>query len=766
MQKLWLAGVGWDEQIPRELINEWHIYRRGLFELEKLEIPRYIGLLPGHHTTLHGFCDASSHAYAAVIYVRTIDRNGRATVRLLTSKTRVAPVKTVSIPRLELCGAQLLVTTMKTVQEAMEFKDVEYFLWTDSTVVLGWLRQLPIRFRPYVANRVSYIQQHCELSSWHHVPTAHNPADCASRGLSVAKLRTHALWWTGPDFLQRGNEYTVAEEPMCTEDDQISMRSEEKAPVIGHSRPDGRGIIMTRRADGTQIDLFERTSSLLKMKRIFATILYAGRRRQAKEDADICSAERLQSATLAMARLDQQRWFRNEIELCNQLKDLPNNSMLLSLNPFVDEDGVLRVGGRLKRAALDTDQKYPIILAKESKLAALIIASVHHETLHGGLQLMLQIIRRTYWIIGGRAAVKSHIKKCTTCRLQRGAVAKQRMGDLPACRVNRHRPFSISGVDYCGPFTLRLGAKRSRTTTKTYVCIFVCLSTKAVHIELATDLSTNAFINAFVRFISRRGPCEQLHSDNGTNFHGANRQMQNDLKEWQNEQVKQDLAHRGTKWHFIPPGAPHQGGIWEAAVKSAKRHIVRVVGNERMDYEQFNTLLIRVEACLNSRPLVALYDDPDDKLALTPGDFLTGGPIIALPEPSTANLPMNRVKEWDLVKRWTEDIWQRWHNEYLHTLQQRTKWKKKEENIKIGDVVAIRQENLPPTQWCIGRVVELHPGEDGLVRVITTKHYDAASDCSYTRKRPIHKICILLPEEDSSETIVSEEAGMSQSERN
>lgn len=184
-----------------------------------------------------------------------------------------------------------------------------------------------------------------------------------------------------------------------------------------------------------------------------------------------------------------------------------------------------------------------------------------------------------------------------------------------------------------------------------------------------------------------------------------------------------------------------------------------------MSYEQFNTLLIRVEACLNSRPLVALHDDPEDRLALTPGDFLTGGPIIALPEPTQTHLPLNRVKEWNLVQRWTEDIWHRWRFEYLSTLQERGKWRTPEKNININDVVAIKQENLPPTQWCIGRVIQVHPGNDGLVRVVTTQHFDKATGRTYTRERPIQKICILLSE-DCSEPTGSEEARMSQSERN
>lgn len=746
MQKLWLAGISWDEEIPKDLLKEWFIYRKSLFALAEWEIPRYVGLHPGHETTIHGFCDASSHAYAAVIYVRTVDENRKATVRLLTSKSRVAPVKTVSIPRLELCGVQLLVTTLNTVREATELRNVEYFLWTDSTIVLAWLRQLPNRYKPYVANRVSYVQQHSEPTAWHHIPTGQNPADCASRGMTIAKLQEYGLWWNGPEFLQRGDDYSSAEEPVCTEDEQKDMRAEQKVPTALHMRINQKAILWTRMKCGKKINLLDRTDSYVKMQRIMATILYAIRSRKNEAKGEICTVERMAKAAEALARMDQAIWFKSEIEACKEMATLPKGSLLATLDPFIDIDGILRVGGRLKRADISMGQKYPIILARDSRLAYMIVEATHKKLLHGGVQAMLYIIRQTHWIIGGRALMKSYVHHgCETCRLHRGEVAKQKMGDLPKQRVTRHRPFSISGVDYAGPFTLRMGAKRSKTTAKTYIVIFVCLATKAVHIELATDLSTNAFLNAFARFTGRRGPCEEIHSDNGTNFHGANRRMKEDLREWHTENFRAHLANNGTNWKFIPPAAPHQGGIWKAAVKSAKRHILREVGNCIMTYEQFNTLLIRVEACLNSRPLVALHDDPDDKLALTPGDFLVGGPIIALPEPSQAHLPMNRITEWKLVRRWTEEIWRRWHMEYLQTLQARSKWRKPEENIRIGDVVAIKEENLPPTQWCI------------------VCCDNKAFQQPYFRRRPIQKICLLFSEKDSG-TNVPEEARMSQSD--
>ncbi|XP_037942506.1 uncharacterized protein LOC119677264 [Teleopsis dalmanni] len=193
---------------------------------------------------------------------------------------------------------------------------------------------------------------------------------------------------------------------------------------------------------------------------------------------------------------------------------------------------------------------------------------------------------------------------------------KQRMATLPKARVTPSPPFARSGLDYCGPFNIRIGSKAVRTVRKAYVTILVCMVTKAAHIELAEDLTSEAFINAYTRFVNRRGPCNHLYSDNGTTFIG--------LQAWHNEYSQQELANRGTKWHFLPPGAPHQGGLWEAAVKSAKKHLLRIVGTHSIYYDQLHTVLVHIEACLNSRPLIPLHNTCDDKMALSPADFLIG----------------------------------------------------------------------------------------------------------------------------------------------
>ncbi|XP_038106386.1 uncharacterized protein LOC119766077 [Culex quinquefasciatus] len=222
------------------------------------------------------------------------------------------------------------------------------------------------------------------------------------------------------------------------------------------------------------------------------------------------------------------------------------------------------------------------------------------------------------------------------------------MGELLSARVTVARPFSKVGVDYFGPVYIRPGPRR--VAIKAYVAVFVCMGTKAAHLELVTDLSTDRFIQALRRFIGRRGLPAEIFSDNGTNFVGARNQLQNLFEllrsKDHSEKVSKECADQGIQWHFNPPGAPHFGGLWEAAVRSAKTHLLKVLGDNPVSYEDMDTLLVQVEACLNSRPLTQMSDDPNDLEPLTPGYFLIGSSLYELPDLDITAVPMNRLNQW------------------------------------------------------------------------------------------------------------------------
>jgi len=424
-----------------------------------------------------------------------------------------------------------------------------------------------------------------------------------------------------------------------------------------------------------------------------------------------------------------------------QSKPISKKSRLLRLNPFLDSAELLRVGGRISKAQIPDDRKCPFILPAGHPLTQQIIAHEHRMSLHAGPQLLWNILQSRFWIIGGRDAVRRYVRKCVICTRQSARMHKQIMADLPEARVTPTRPFLRSGVDYAGPFTLKQIVPRSKATFKAYICLFVCFSTRAIHLELATSLSTGAFMMAYRRFISRRGKCSDVFSDCGTNFVGAAAEMKElfdlVLSDSHNDAMTNQLAAEGTQWHFNSPGAPHFGGLWEAGVKSVKFHLRRVIGDTVLNYEEFSTLLTQIESCLNSRPLTQMSTDPSDLTALTPGHFLVGGILQSLPDADLTTEKMNRLTRFQLIQQLRQHFWNRWSTEFLSRLQQRPKWMDVKKDVSIGDLVVVKDDRFGPSKWPLARIIAVHPGADGHVRTVTLKTQDGEKD------RPIVKICLL-----------------------
>ena len=314
------------------------------------------------------------------------------------------------------------------------------------------------------------------------------------------------------------------------------------------------------------------------------------------------------------------------------------------------------------------------------------------------------------------------------------------LGHLP---IERITPGSVFDLDYAGPVYIKYGHVHKPTVVKAYVCAFVSLSVKAVHLELVSDLTSEAFIATLRRFISRRGKPSLIWSDNGTNFVGAARDLKElaDFLENQKTQheVSQFCSDQLIKWKFIPEHAPHFGGLWEAAIKSMKMHLRRAVSNHKLTFEEFTTVLAQIESSLNSRPLAPLQCDGDGIEALTPGHFLIGKPLESIPDTAFSYRSISLLHRWHLCQALLRHFWQRWSTEYISSLRRYTKWHYPTRNIQTGDVVILQEDNMVPTKWPLAKVIQVHTGKDGLVRVVTIK------TASGTYKRPVTKIALLLP---------------------
>ncbi|CAH2093312.1 unnamed protein product [Euphydryas editha] len=436
----------------------------------------------------------------------------------------------------------------------------------------------------------------------------------------------------------------------------------------------------------------------------------------------------------------QEREFLFEIKQLKTGGCVPKKSKLRSLCPVLDQKGILRVSGRIAQSDTCYDMKHPIIMPGNHHFTKVLIADAHAKTLHGGPQAMLNFLRTKYWILRARERVKKYFRDCTICRRYSTRKTTPIMGLLPEARLKPSKPFKSTGVDYCGPVLIRFSPGRGAKSYKGYICIFVCMVTRAVHLEAVTDMTAKGFIAAFRRFTARRGHCQDIYSDNGTNFVGADKQMRemfNSAKSSLPGEIAELLSLERTNWHYIPPHSPNFGGLWESSVRGTKTHLRKVVGNTTLTYEEMSTVLAQVEACLNSRPISLLSDDPNDPLPLTPGHFLVGEPLLNIADEDYTNSNVIGLDRWRLTQKIVTDFWNRWYKEYLVNLNQRYKWNTKRDEPEIGDVVVLKEDNVPPAKWLLGKIIKKFPGPDNVTRVVSIK----CKTGEY--RRPVSKICIL-----------------------
>lgn len=721
IQKLWMSGLGWDEELPQGLLEEWITYRKNLTQLTNFRLPRWMKSESNNRLVeIHGFCDASNVAYGAVVYLRVVTCEGRIEVSLISAKTRVAPIKQVSIPRLELCGAVLLAKLLVEVGTVLDVPKKHWHAWTDSEVVLAWLSSHPSKWKPFIGNRVATIITLLERNQWSYVKSETNPADAASRGVKPSDIHTHQLWANGPNWLKHQDVPYVNPKNLTT-------HLEERKKFVNIAIEEHDNI----------------TNKFSSLSRLLRVVAYC--RRFLKKERDKVPKHfhllkiEIQEALDCIIKQCQIEYFKQEMQDISNGKNIKAKSKLTSLSPYIDNVGILRVGGRLQSAQVEGDRKHPILIPHDAHLAKLIVGDAHVKTLHGGPLLMLNYIRSRYWIIRAKNIVKFHYRNCVKCTRYRTQIKNQLMGQLPAERISPSRPFSFSGVDYAGPINIRVSKGRGNKSYKGYICLFVCMSTRAIHLEAVSDLTTQGFLSAYKRFVARRGHCSNLYSDNGCNFVGAARELKvllHDERSNLRAEISDWLATNGTQWHFIPPHAPNFGGLWEAGVKSTKYHLTRVIGNSTLTFEEISTILSQIEACLNSRP-ISYMEEQDDILPLTPGHFLVGEPLVLPPDRNYEQTTLSSLRRWQLCQRMLQHFWRRWSQEYLSGLMQRRKWNRLIPEPVIGDVVLVREPDLPPARWLMGKIVKKHPGVDNVTRVVTLRYKN-----SYI-KRPLSKIVIL-----------------------
>ncbi|XP_055701775.1 uncharacterized protein LOC129801041 [Phlebotomus papatasi] len=735
MQSLWKIQTDWDSTLDAEVCEKWLDYQNSVINsVNNIKVPRkFTSFEDPKSVQLFAFSDASERAYAACVYIRSIDTENNVSSRLLCAKTKVAPLKQISLPRLELCGAVLLKRLVEKVISALSTPISEIHAFTDSMIVLCWINAESRRWQTFVANRVSEIQNTIPATNWHHVTSKENPADLASRGVSAADLSHDSLWWNGPSWITSSELNFEATEIELPDDAHLEMRHNVS--------------LVTTQNDFSE--LIGRVSSLPKLVRIVAYcrrfILNTYRTYKKQETMSGClSPGELSQARVTIVRLVQKESFPGDYQNLSKNNVVSRQSKLRNLNPFLDETGLIRVGGRIRHADVRYDYKHPAILPPHHHITRLLALESHHSTLHGGAQMTLSHMRQNFWPLRGIDVTKRTVRECVPCFRVKPRTAEQLMSDCHISRVSGVHPFHRTGVDFCGPFHIKPPV-RSKTRLKMYVALFICLATRAIHIELVADLTTSAFLASLRRFIARRGKPFEILCDNATNFVGASRELaelqQMFESSYNQSQIIEASAEQGINFKFIPPRSPHFGGSWESSIKRLKHHLYRTIGLSHLTEQEMLTILVQIEGCLNSRPIMPMSTDPSDLEALTPGHFLIGRPLNAIPEEQLTEIPENRLKTWKLVQQRLQFFWKRWATEYLHTLQQRKKWTTPFPSLQPGALVIIKEDHLPPMKWSLGRIIKCYSGADGNVRVVSVK----TSSGEYTRA--IVKLCPLpIPE--------------------
>lgn len=725
MQKLWLCKLDWDEQVPSEIKSSWLKFTSSLPSLSNIRIPRQAIGTKAKCIELHIFVDASETAYGACAYARTVSHAGESKVILLCSKSRVAPLKTTSIPRLELCGALLGSKLKIKIVTAFNMKFDNIVMWTDSTIVLGWLKTSPNLLKPFVQNRTVEIMELTNDATWLHIDGKSNPADLVSRGVSLNDLISSDIWWTGPKLLYDN----VSKWPQTQLRTQTSILPELKSSSVT--------LVSTN--DNNTFFNIENISSFSKLQRVYAYVYrfigYCSKKSLSYQGP--LTISELNNSLQFLIKYSQKQSFPVEYHALEN--NLPfKSSRLNNLNVFMDEQHIIRVGGRLSNSPLFSyNKKHPIVLCSHSYFTILLFRYTHHKLLHAGPQLLLADLRDRYWPLGGRNLAKRTVKECIRCKRMTCKPPQIIMGDLPKERLMPGFPFLRCGVDYAGPFYFLNKKGRGSRLEKCYLCLFVCFSTRALHLELVTSLSSEYYILALKRFISRRGKPLQIFSDNGTNFVGAMKEFSNFITN-KFDDIIHYTSSNDIEFKFIPPYSAHFGGLWEAGVKSCKHHLTRVLGLANLTYEELSTVLAQIEAVLNSRPITPMSSDPNDFSPLTPGHFLIGRPLTAPASDDFTSKPTLSLTRFKRIEQLRQHFWVRWSKEYVTELQKRTKWTQNNGELKINDLVLLKDDNLPPLQWRLGRILSLFPGKDAVSRVADIKTAKGVT------RRAFSKICPLL----------------------
>ncbi|MEL6606114.1 MAG: reverse transcriptase domain-containing protein [Cyanobacteria bacterium J06614_10] len=699
LQEAWRLKFPWDEILPSDLASQWPTIAADLNQLHQFSLPRSVCQmdLPAH---LVVFSDSSERAYGAVAYVVT---NGDS--NLLMSRARVTPLKSRTLPQLELTAIQFGVQLAHYVRRTLTditFNQVTVF--NDNEAALQWVRNNHSTI-PYVRNRVSNIRELSEDMKLLHVASNQNPADLLSRGVSITQFRKkhETFWFKGPPWLTNEQEWPE-QKPHVTVGEIVTDLATPTAPAPDYC------------IDPSRFSSVKRLIAVTRLVFKFLSLKFPTLSLPSPEVYLLKRCQLIQYPTVS-AILQPSHSQSETTTLLSQSKKL-----IRDLGLYLDDDGLIRSYGRIQHSLYHSENL--ILLPPKSWLARLFILQAHEAVNHGGMSETLSEVRHQFWLPKGRQTVKTIIRECYHCRrTQAKAHSPPGPPPLPAERVNFHRPFESVGVDFTGAISIR--DEITRDIVKVYVCLFTCASTRAVHLELANDLTATTFISVFRRFCARFSTPSLIISDNGSNFKATSQFLRSLSEE---PSVKEYLAGHKISWRFIPPRTPSMGGFYERLVGVVKSCLRKTLFKRTVGWNDLVTILLEVEQIVNNRPLTYMESELPDLRPLTPNHLLKGGAVRIMPPVVTSDRldPLYLLDHRSLNEQYNRlseavaHFSKTWATDYIASLREKHYGNAKAQqsnSVTKGDVVLIVSD-LPRSEWPLGRITNVFPDSDGVIRTV------------------------------------------------
>ena len=729
-----LKACSWDTLLPDAYIPMWEAWKSSLSDSEALRIPRcFIPVQFGQVTNrqLHVFSDASIDAIGIVAYLVSHNQTSESHTSFVTAVSKVAPKSATSVPRLELCAALLAASSACEILKEIDLQIDETKYFTDSKVVLGYLNNSTKMFTRYVTRRIEMITKVAPAERWYYIPTDVNPADLASRPTDPLTL-ANSRWLVGPQCLENGlysqessKDYSSIELPEESKE-KVCLYSESKSPILSEIS------LLASNISSWQYII----NVTQKVMAFCYKLLYKIR----NKNDEVTSTPVVIDKLLYIA---QKEVYPEIFDILSEKKHLPENHPICSLTPFIDDKGLIRVGGRLQNV-VPFDHAHPIFIPANHPVSSLLVQHLHSKVGHQGRHITHGYIREQgYHLEKGKSFIRKLLAQCVLCRRLRGQFQGQLMADLPEDRLETCPPFTNTGVDVFGPYNIHDGINTRRTsaTKKMFVLLMTCLVTRAVHLEPLSSMDTSSCINALRRFFAIRGCCRRIRSDHGTNFIGAINQTSANIDVKQLQQVAE--AHQ-CEWVLNPPGASHFGGAIERKIGSVKRILestLLLAGKRVLSRDEMITFLQEAACVVNSTPLYEVSSDPNDGAPITPNCLLT---LKDNPQPP----PLGSFTEKDLLqygqRRWrrvqylSDQFWIRWRSNYLQDLTARRKWKVEKRNLCAGDIVLLRDKFVPRNRWPLAIITDVKFSHDNLVRSVKIRQNNKI----YERK--IHDLLLLV----------------------